>query len=557
MRQASHPLPVQETNRPTLQLLVRVLVLSALYATLAWGSFLVSRGGEQIAAVWFPNAVVLAILLHFRGKNGQYYLAGIFCANVGANLLWGDGWLVATGLGIANLFEITAVLWALRKVGRPQPNFHDNHDTLVFVGIAIAVCAVSGCLAVLTISPAGFDAWLQLWWTWTRSDALGLLLLVPAIALLRQGWCDRHKLTRRKCAEAAVVMAIGTSISVYTFWQSSYPFLFLDAPIVLFYAIRLGPLGCAIAIVNLAIVASVATALGHGPIHLVQGTMGEKLMVLQLFLASSFAIGLPVAAMLVRQRELMAAKAQFLASMSHDIRTPMNGVIGFAQMLRETDLTEQQRQYLDNIDISGTTMMALLNDILDLARIDAGRMQLVCAPVNLRAEIAACLAMVESSALRKGLTMSSRIAPDVPQQIMADSLRLRQVIMNLLGNAVKFTNQGSVSIEVSQTSGSRGDQLLVSIRDTGIGIAPQDLQHIFNAFAQVLHPSSRRSEGSGLGLAISSELLSLMGARVDVQSTLGEGSVFTIALPLERAADLARPAGNAAVLPATDVRALA
>lgn len=514
-----------------LRLAFALASVAVVYSALAYAGIMLTLSDDRLAAVWMPNAVVVAIALRAKPHRMRYYIFTALIANLFTNSLIGDAWETLIGLALANAIEIMAVIWGLRRTGCAHPDFTNNRHTLTFVGIAVAAAALSGMVATALLAPGDMAASLKLWWIWTRADALGLLLLVPAITILRQAWDDRRQLTRRKFAEGLLVIAIGSTVSVYTFWQTDYPFLFLDAPVVLLYAIRLGPVGPAIAIINLAIIASLFTMLGHGPINLMQGTMSEKLWVLQVFLASSFAIGLPIASLIERQREAVVAKARFLANMSHDIRTPMNGVLGFADLLRHTDLDKQQAQYVANIGTSGETMLGLLNDILDLSRVEAGKMQLKLDELDLRAEIRTCLSMVESTASRKGLRLESEVASDVPFRLTGDALRLRQVLLNLLGNAVKFTEEGSVTLSVRRESGLRKDMLAIAVRDSGIGIPQDELAGIFGAFQQV---SNGRRDGSGLGLAIAAQLLQLMGGRIEARSELGKGSTFTCFLPLEK-----------------------
>lgn len=528
--EASAPKRAKSGPTPVLQMLFGICLLGIVYSIFAWFGIWLTREEGRIAALWLPNAMVVATLIYVRRRHWLAALSVVGVANLAVNLSWGDPLWNVIGLACSNMVEMVAVLWALHRFQCFPPDFSSNRQTLIFGGIAIGASLLSGLVATLILWPPDWSARLSLWLHWARSDALGLFLIVPAICILRDSWGERHKLSRAKLIEAVVLVMFGSALSIYTFAQTRYPFLFLDAPIVLLYAIRLGPVGNAIAIINLALVASIATMFGTGPINLAQGGASDKIMVLQLFLASSFCVGLPIASLLKSQREAVEAKARFLANMSHDIRTPMNGVIGFTELMKTTPLGPEQERYLDNISKSGETMMALLNDILDISRIEAGRMQLTLGPVDLRAEMQTCAAMLASSARRKGLQLDIQVDDDVPQVIRGDSLRLRQVFLNIMGNAIKFTENGHVRVTISVVSTLRGKSLAITFSDTGIGIPPDDLQHVFSAFGQV---KNDRREGSGLGLAISEQLLSLMGARLTVESTLGVGSTFTIDMPLK------------------------
>jgi signal transduction histidine kinase/CheY-like chemotaxis protein len=221
------------------------------------------------------------------------------------------------------------------------------------------------------------------------------------------------------------------------------------------------------------------------------------------------------------------AKSQFLANMSHEIRTPMNGVIGMTTLLRETSLTSTQNDYLETIQASGEALLALINDILDFSKMESGRVEIARAPFELAAVMSESLEIVAPLAARQGLTLLHTIAPETPEALMGDAARLRQILVNLLGNAVKFTPQGEVRLSVSARplEGGRWEAHF-SVADTGIGIAPENLSRLFLAFHQIEGSLARKHGGTGLGLAISKRLAELMGGRIWAESTAGRGSTF-------------------------------
>ncbi|WP_088280835.1 ATP-binding protein [Ideonella sp. A 288] len=238
------------------------------------------------------------------------------------------------------------------------------------------------------------------------------------------------------------------------------------------------------------------------------------------------------------------AKTRFLATMSHELRTPMNGLLGALELLGRASLPPPQRRLLDIARSSGGGLLAVLNDVLDYAKIEADALSLHAAPTSLRAVVDSVVGLFMAPAHAKGLVLRAEMAPEVPAWVMADGQRLRQVLLNIVGNAIKFTEQGEVVVRID----AQAQGLRFEVRDTGIGIAPQAQAELFQPFRQVDERSSRSHGGTGLGLAISQRLVQAMGGHIDVHSAAGQGArfAFTLALPATHDPQPVAPAPAAA-----------
>ena len=533
-----------ETPKSKLLLIVVAVFLTA-YAAIEF-----TRQTGRVAIIWPPDAIMLAFLL--RGQRTQWVpmlIAG-FIGN------WAADWLAADPMGTAfllaacNTIELVVSIVLFSRFAdmpadltRPATFF----KFLLFCGLlGPAASAIAGSAVMTTMTDA--DPW-PVFYSWFASDSLGVLTIAPLLLMLRSGeWA--YITSKAMRAQTFRILGLVGAAALATFAQDRYPLLFLVFPFLILAAFHLRFAGATLAMALVALTAIPLTMLGHGPLALVTSmTIGERVVLLQVFLATGVFTILPIAAVLTGRHRLEretvaarraaeranAAKSAFLTNMSHELRTPMTGIMGMCDLLLASHQPPEQRAITETLERSTRSFLELLNDLLDLAKIEAGRMDLDTTDFRVSQVMRDVQEFFAPAMRQKGLvfTVDFSTANTAFDVLIGDPKRLRQVLFNLVGNALKFTDRGSVAVKCRQGLQDDGTVLTeFEVRDTGIGMSRDAQGRLFRPFEQEDSSTSRRFGGTGLGLNICKHIVEAMGGKIFVQSKQGHGSAFLFSVHL-------------------------
>jgi signal transduction histidine kinase/HPt (histidine-containing phosphotransfer) domain-containing protein/ActR/RegA family two-component response regulator len=499
--------------------------------------------------VWVSNAFAVAALLRNKPAVWPFLLVLTAIADYGANALFGAGPILTLGIVPCDVSEILLVSVAISKGGDASLRFSTIWQTTKFALICGLVTIVSsaGGAGLLTLTLG--EPFLALWSTWYLADTFGLLIVIP----LLMSWTDqslRSEILGIVIVKAALLSGL-VAVVGYLDFNGALPGLFLTFPFLILASFHGRLLGATTATAALTIVATWSTFHGHGPIAQLPNAdlnVIAQVQSLQFYLLVVLFSTLPVAAILEQREGLtvqlrestrkaeaaVRAKSEFLAVMSHEIRTPMTGVLGMTDLLIDAHLPTRERDYVLGIRASGRYLLTLINDILDFSRIEAGKLELEITDFSIPAMLEQVRSLMTPQASERGLELYFEFDEHSPQVVRGDPTRLKQVLINLVGNGIKFTQRGGVTVAVSRRPADGGrERFRFEVRDTGIGIPEDKRSLLFNAFSQVDSSTTRQFGGSGLGLAISKRLVEAMGGEIAVESVVGVGSRFWFETPLE------------------------
>ena len=516
--------------------LAAVVIFGITILAIKWTVF---SGGRVV--IWPVEGATLALMLGPFSNRPFLSLFVTKVASVLAALSIGSTWLLAGSMStVTGVFTCGIYLIMSRLVAKDK--FANSKSLLIFLVAAACVSVLVGLIqSILFHLIAGYP-WFKFALTGAASSAVGYAVVTPLVVILASA--NFRSLRRMKNALApSLIIGAYMFMVIGIFAQTSFPLLY-PIPLGLMLVAYTADLAMVAVVVTFTVATAMAfTLTGHGPINLTPGGLSSRIFMLQMFLAIITATTLPIAALMAEHQRLKRslitaridadaanqAKSAFLATISHEIRTPLNGVLGMAQVMAMDNLSRRQRDRIEVVRKSGESLLSLLNDVLDLSKIEAGKLTLESLDFDLGELLSGVIGNYESVAIEKGLSLTLEMG-GADGVYRGDPTRLRQILYNLISNGLKFTETGGVTVNASFSA----DGLKLSVTDTGLGVPADKVDKLFAKFSQVDESTTRRFGGTGLGLSICRQLAQLMGGSIGVQTCEGEGSTFTLLLPFQR-----------------------
>ena len=514
-----------------------------------------TRGENGMPALWPVNAIVTAGMLHLTPGRRVVLWAVFSGMSVVVHRLAGDPWALVAIYMVCDTTEVLLATLIARRVTRGRAQLRSVGKALLLLAAVLPVTTVTAAVgSAMSALILGQDFW-TFFTDWFFCTALGMAIALPAALVILDP--ERPTLARRKpLAVQLVLYSFVAALAAVAFSSVTNPMPFLIFPAAMLAAFQLGPKGAAWSAAIVIAIAAPLTVAGFGPTTINPSwTEPDRIRMVQAFVSTLFFTCLAASLSLYREdrlKQLMArrtavahaararaqeasrAKTEFLATMSHEIRTPLNSILGFSNLLGATEpLSCEGQRKLDLIAQAGASLVTIVDDVLDFSRIEAGRIELDLGAVSPAALFRDTAAIIAPGAEAKGLDLTLDIQVDEDAFYRLDESRLRQVLLNLLNNAVKFTPSGAVVARLRIETGRTGSELIFEISDTGIGIAPEQHARLFQRFSQADGSIRRNFGGAGLGLAICKALVSLMDGQIGVGSAAGEGSTFWVRLPVQ------------------------
>jgi len=538
------PASDQATSKPDAGFLDRrpwlaALALCILVAITTYLCLRLPREEGAVIPIWLVNAWASAALIRSKTRHWPLFVTAAYLGDLAAALEVGHAAVTAAGLAACNALAWVAVAWPVRRFCGPNFDIGRAKHLAIFTAAALGAALLSALAAdwlLEMIAHSGVPRGLA---SWTGSRALGLLALAPPLLVLTQ------KVRTPFAWRESWTLLVLTAVTLAAFFIAKYPLLFVVSAALTLPTWRMGLPGAVAGIVIISIIGAVAVFTGSGPTII--GAISDPVVGLQIFVTFSFFTSVPVAVardadeiLRARLRAAVAeaehatqVKTEFLANMSHELRTPLTSIVGFTRLATEQpDLSPVTRDYIDRVNEASRALLCAVNDILDFSKLEAGQVSFHPEAMAVAPFLRIALDLFTPQAAAKDLTLRLEDATPAGLTVTLDPDRMRQVLLNLVGNAVKFTDRGEVTLGASydETAG----RLTVTVSDTGAGIAPEGLTLLFKRFSQVDGSLTRGHGGTGLGLAICKGIVEAQGGDIGAASQLGCGSRFTFAIPAPR-----------------------